>query len=104
MWRRIWPIAPLLLLTVLAICTYRGVRWDPRFSAQNLNGLTPHQVVKRVGPPDVDPRADRQHAWTPADEAAGEPLKFFYDRGWAGQEYMIVFKHDHVVSVSRAVK
>jgi hypothetical protein len=103
-WRICGIAATFLLGCSLAIWIYRGIRWDPRFSTQNLRGLTPEQVVDHLGPPDVDPRKYNSNPWKPADEVAGEPLKFFYERGWLGQEYMVVFKQDHVDSVARAVK
>lgn len=88
---------------------------DPRYTMQNLGGLTPDQVIARLGPPPFpgDPRqGDRedpkQKPWTPELEGELGPLQFYYhDNGktavWIpphnGHEYGIIFKNGHVAEV-----
>ncbi len=101
---RRYVLAALILL--IALWAYRGLRWDPRFDIKTLGGLTPNQVISLLGPPTVDPRNYKPNGWTPAEEMAGDPLKFFYEDGygWLGQEYAIIFRQDKVAEVKRGTK
>src|SRR5689334_1441194 len=95
-----------VVLTVFAVWVYRGVRGDARMSVKKLKGLTPEQVIARVGPPEYDPRLPTYGSWTPADEASGDPLKFYYHDPWSllGHEYAIVFRGGRVVDVKTGTK
>lgn len=84
---------------------YRGINGDPRMRIGNLRGLTPAEVVARLGPPDYDPRR-LTPPWTPADEQKGHPLKLYYhDRwSWLGHECGIVFKQGRVVQITAGTR
>lgn len=46
-----------LLFLVLVSCFFRGeivMMLDSRYSEKNLMGLTPLQVIRQLGPPDID--------------------------------------------------
>jgi len=82
-----------------------GALPDFRFSYEKLNGLTPGQVIGRVGPPDYDERKDTWNPWTSEKEKSGKcgPLRFYYEdrHSWRGIEYGIEFEDNHVVLVQR---
>jgi hypothetical protein len=65
----------LLVIVVLlaAYCSW-GSHPDPRMNMKHLGGLTPEQVIARLGPPRYDPRKPnpndpRYKPWTPDQEA-----------------------------------
>jgi hypothetical protein len=68
--------------------------WWPDYSERDLLGLTPEQVIARLGPPDGDPR---QHGWRTEDKDG--PLEFGY--GWNWAEMLIDFTENHVTRVSK---
>lgn len=100
---RRWIIGVLLVL--LGIYIYWGSKPDPRFTLVNLQGLTPDEVIARLGPPDVDPRLPKWGSWTPQNKY-GELLIFTYRSGWdwRGFNYGVVFENNHVVKVSVGAK
>jgi hypothetical protein len=84
---------------------------DSRINITELGGLTPIQVIARLGPPRSDPRAlsnsPRYKSWTPEHEPELGPLVFYYHDSfphWRGYEYEITFKNNHVVQVRMAHK
>jgi hypothetical protein len=94
----------MLVVAALIICrVVWGALPDSRFTMDKLGGLTPEQVIDRVGPPDYDGRNDTSDPWTPEKEKEGKcgPLILTYkDRhSWRGIEYGIEFEDNHVVLV-----
>ena len=97
--------AALLLLSIS--CFIWGKYPDPRFQTSKLIGLTPEEVIQRLGPPRVDPRIakpkpywPREAPWSPDNEAVQGPLRFYYyDHRWMGFEYGIIFEHNRVSKV-----
>ena len=105
--RRYWRIAAFLILLLAAgIYFYAGARPDPRFSLTTLQGMTPEQVISRLGPPRIDQRLPQWGGWNARSENELGPLKFYYyDRyGWKGYEYAIIFKDNHVADVRYGTK
>ena len=99
----------MLVVAALIICrVVWGALPDSRFTMDKLGGLTPEQVIDRVGPPDYDGRNDTSDPWTPELEKQGKTgrLKFFYEdrRTWNGIEYGIQFEDGHVVQVDWGAK
>jgi hypothetical protein len=80
---------------------WAGAQPDPKFGIDNLRGLTPDQVIQRLGPPTSDPRRPEFGGWTPSLEPKDGPLVFIYDenRGWAGWGHGIVFDNGKVSKV-----
>jgi hypothetical protein len=80
------------------------VYWLPRYSEKNLLGLTPNQVVERLGPPSYDPRralfGSTRPGWT--NEEQDGPLVLGYYRGWT--TVSIEFKNERVVAVWKSEK
>ena len=72
--------------------------YAPRYGEAALKGKTPAEVVRDLGPPDLDPR--QSDGWK--DETTDGPLALAYHRGtmWC----TIWFEHGHVVSVRRNPK
>jgi hypothetical protein len=64
----------LVLVLILTSWVYLGVRSDPRITIDKLRGLTPNEVISRLGQPDVDPRLPAMGGWSIADQADGTPL------------------------------
>ena len=65
-----------------------GVYPDPRFRLSKLRGLTPEQVIARLGPP-----TDKRHA-APPDDTTNESLVVFDYEGryrWGGFSYGVMF-------------
>jgi len=95
-----------ILLSVLLIYLVWGAFPNPRMNMQELGGLTPDQVVARLGSPHYDPRK-LPHPWTPEREAKGEdgPLTLcygdsdFFPWRWRGFGYAVVFENNQVVRV-----
>ena len=70
---------------------------DPSYSDQVLLGLTPDQVVAKLGPADIDPR---QHGWTDGDP--NNPLLLDYEWNMAGT--IVEFKDGHVIHIWKSWK
>src|ERR1700678_1451579 len=70
-----------ILLVLIGIYIYWGSKPDPRFTLAKLQGLTPDQVITRLGPPDMDPRLPKWGGWTPQN-SGGTPLILYYEGGW----------------------
>jgi hypothetical protein len=49
-------IGAFLFVCLVGIYFYWAARPDPRFTLANLQGLTPDQVIARLGPPEFDSR------------------------------------------------
>jgi hypothetical protein len=83
----------------LTSCLWWGVwtKWEPKYDLKNLVGLTPAQVVGRLGPPDFDSRGN---GWK--SEAEDGPLSLAYKSGtyWVA----IRFSHGKVVRVDHTQK
>jgi hypothetical protein len=84
----------------LTSCLWWGVwiNWEPKYDLKNLSGLTPDQVVQRLGPPWFDPRAT--DGWK--SEQENGPLALGYRSGAYG--IVIRFNNNKVVSVDHVVK
>jgi hypothetical protein len=99
-----------LLISIIAIMvTYIVVwnvlcsRWQARFSIDNLRGLTPDEVISRLGPPDLDPRLPEFGGpWKAGDDQKRGALFFDYSAyGWV---YSIVFKNNHAYMIASGRK
>jgi hypothetical protein len=96
----------LIVVAVLAAyCTW-GSHPDPMMNMKHLGGLTPDQVIARLGSPRWgDPRKPQPNSldkpWTPDQEAVRGPLTFYYYSRyrWRGFSYEIIFENNHVVRV-----
>lgn len=111
----------LVLIVALALAyIVWGAYPDPRMNMAELGGLTPDEVIARVGPPRIDPRKTPLYknpdghleTWNAdlAAKGAYGPLTFIYnDSGsflcrWQGYEYALVFKNNRVARVVVATK
>jgi len=85
-----------------------AMRFLPRYQEKNLLGLSPDQVIARLGEPDYDPRKafplkgkpstgwnTTQPSWTSEEESG--PLVLGYYLRWT--TCRIEFHNDHVVNV-----
>lgn len=90
----------LVAMILLGIYAIWGAMPDRRFTLANLRGLTPNQVVSRLGAPDVDPRLPKWGGWTPQNKY-GELLVFSYVDKWRWRffTYGVEFKNNQVVAV-----
>jgi len=102
---------------LIAVYVVWGAFPDPRITFGSLGGLTPDQVVAKIGPPHWDrrkPNAWGNPGWSAAGEARGEdgPLAFeynghfnngFFPYRWFGWTYGVVFRNGRVAEV-RVVK
>ena len=102
--RRQWTT--IIALVVLAPpALYWSWLPDSRITIEKLRGLTPDQVVARLGSPRHDPRKPQLDGWTPAQEPQLGPLMFgYYDYSLAGREYLIIFEDNKVVEVRTGTK
>jgi len=112
----IWIAVPILMiLTCEGLWKY--LLWgadtpDPVVSMDAIGGLTPEQVISRLGPPDSDPRNPVRGAppgykpWT--SEAEDGPLQLLYNDGdfpdsffhpHFGHDYSIIFENGRVSQV-----
>jgi hypothetical protein len=84
----------------LTSCLWWGVwiNWEPKYDLKNLSGLTPDQVVQRLGPPWFDPRRDE--GWKSEKESG--LLVLAYRSGTYG--IVIRFNNNKVVSIDHVVK
>jgi hypothetical protein len=85
-----------------------GATPDARFSKNGLLGLTPDDVVARLGSPDFDDRVPppKGIGWTAAKEPAWGPMTMRYldRRRWRAFEYSVLFENGHVADVKVGAK
>ncbi len=88
-WRR-WAATLIVILSLVYF--YWGAFPNPQFTLSNLGGLTPHQVISRVGTPDM------RFETTPPDKNYSA-LTFDYDDPyrWCGFSYGVIFGRDNRV-------
>jgi hypothetical protein len=84
----------------LTSCLWWGVwiNWEPKYDLRNLVGLTPAQVVQRLGPPSFDPRVT--DGWKSEQEDG--PLSLGYTSGV--YSITIRFNNDRVFRVDHYTK
>lgn len=83
-------------------CLWWGVwiNWEPKYDLKNLTGLTPAQVVQRLGTPYYDPRLPSTNGWK--NEQVDGPLALAYR---SGVYYITIrFSGDKVVRVDHYTK
>jgi hypothetical protein len=89
------PVTPLLLLLllglILVVQTGALMFIWPSYSERNLLGLTPDEVINRLGKPSMDPR---RLGWR---EDRDGPL--FLNYGWNWTTTSIKFENGHAVQV-----
>jgi len=84
-WRR-WAGTAIAVLAIAYF--YWGAFPNPQFTLANLKGLSPAQVIARLGPP-----TDKRHA-APPDDTTNESLVVFDYEGryrWGGFSYGVMF-------------
>lgn len=86
-----------VLLLLLGLGGYRAFAWNPKYDLQRVQGLTPDEVIARLGQPDFDPR---KQGW---NEKEWGPLQFDYNE-FFGKGYLLTFENNHVVRVNRGRK
>jgi hypothetical protein len=111
MWRYV-----LVLLFVLLLIMCLNSLPDSRIAVEKLRGLTPEQVIDRLGVPDIDPRQPKWGSWKPTieNDRADSPdgslappgpgrrdlIFYYYPRfSLVRREYAIIFEHNRVVDV-----
>jgi hypothetical protein len=72
--------------------------WDSALSDKNLLGLTPIQVVSKLGKPIIDAQTE---GW-PTTDPSGSGYWMAYNRHW--QTFKIVFGNGKVVRIDRSEK
>ena len=93
------------VIALVAVYIYWGAIPDPRMNLASLKGMTPQQVISRLGPPRVDQRLPKFGGWTPAQQQTVGPLAFYYyDNRWRGFEYAIIFNNNQVSDVKIGTK
>lgn len=92
----------LAVLLYLSSCFWWGVWifWEPKYDSRNLVGLTPDQVVQRLGPAWYDPRRVGPRGWQ--SEQRDGPLSLAYRSGVFG--VTIDFRDNKVFNVRHFTK
>jgi|GEM_PF-5692809 len=105
---RVKRISIVVFIVVLLLYSAWRVLPDSRFRMNTLGGLTPDQVIEKLGKPDYDSRYDKSNPWSMEREKNGENvrLQFFYEdqERWVGYEYGVEFRDNHVITVRVGVK
>jgi hypothetical protein len=92
-----------------------GIFPDQQMSLEKLHGLTPEEVISKLGTPRYDPRVPdprypQVHTWSPERESTAGPLQLEYNDQrfllcrWRGFGYMIGFENNHVSNVDVGAK